>query len=125
MPDSISCQQFQHLCLLPLNQLALLKLKQAAVAVDPAALPVFCLMEWGLAATRSASAPRLAQELLRLRMMGDQQAALAYLLENLPGGLLQLHRKVLRQTPRGAARTLLEVLDMCLRADPCNPYPST
>lgn len=98
MPDSTSRQQFQRLCLLPLNQLASLKLRQAGVVEETTSLPVFCLMEWGL--------------------------ALAYLLENLPGGLPQLHRKLLPLSPQGAAQTLLEVFDMRLRADPRNPYPS-
>lgn len=125
MPDSTTRQQLARMRLEPLNQLASLKLRQAEVVEFPAALPVFCLMEWGLAADHASSTRRLARELLRLRLMADQQAAVAYLLENLPGGLPQLHRKLLRLSPRGAAQTLLEVLDMRLRADPRNPYPST
>jgi len=92
MPDSTSRQQFQRLCLLPLNQLASLKLRQAGVVEETTSLPVFCLMEWGLATGQPSSGRRLAQELLRLRLIGGQRVALAYLLENLPGGLPQLHR---------------------------------
>ena len=125
MHDSTSRQQFQRLCLLPLNQLASLKLRQAGVVEETTSLPVFCLMEWGLAAGQPSSRRRLAQELLRLRLMGDQRVALAYLLDNLPGGLPQLHRKLLRLSPQGAAQTLLEVFDMRLRADHRNPYPSS
>lgn len=125
MPDSTFHQQFQHLCLEPLNQIAFLKLRQAGVAGDSSVLPVFCLMEWGLVEGQPPSTQRLAQELLRLRLMADQRAAVAYLLENLPGGLPQLHCKLLRLSPRGAAQNLLDVLDMRLRADPLNPYPST
>lgn len=125
MPDNTSRQQLQHLRLEPLNQLASLKLRQAGVSEDPTVLPIFCLMEWGLAGDRLLTVRRLPQELLRLRLMADQQAAVAYLLENLPGGLPQLHRKLLRQSPLAAAETLLEVLDMRLRADPRNPYPSS
>jgi hypothetical protein len=124
MPDSISRQQLVHLRLEPLNQVAFLKLRQAGVAEDPAVLPVFHLMEWGLAEGKIPVCPRLARELLRLRLRGDQKAAVAYLLENLPGGLPRLHRKLLRFSPRAAAEVLLEVLDMRLKADPCNPYPS-
>lgn len=125
MPYSTSRQQLQHLRLEPLNQLASLKLRQAGVAEDSTILPIFCLMEWALAGDRLFTTRRLPQELLRLRLMADQGTALNYLLVNLPGGLPQLHRKLLHQSPRGAARTLLEVLDMRLRADPRNPYPSS
>lgn len=125
MPDSTSRQQVQHLRLEPLNQLASLKLRQAGVTEDSAVLPIFCLMEWGMDCDRLFANRRLPQELLRLRLMADQQAAVAYLLEKLPGGLPQLHRKLLRQSPRDAAETLLEVLDMRLRADPRNPYPTS
>lgn len=125
MPDSTPLQQLARMRLEPLNQLASLKLRQAEVAEDPAVLPVFCLMEWGMATGHASSTRRLARELLRLRLMADQQAAVDYLLENLPGGLPQLHRKLLSLSPRGAAQTLLEILDMRLRADPRNPYPST
>jgi hypothetical protein len=125
MSDNSSRQQLQALRLNPLNQVASLKLKQAGLTEDPMVLPVFCLMEWGLADGRSFTARRLPRELLRLRLMTDQQAAVAYLLENLPGGLPQLHRKLLRMSPSGAAEALLEVLDMRLRADPRNPYPSS
>lgn len=125
MPDSTSRQQLQHLRLEPLNQLASLKLRQAGVTEDSAVLPIFCLMEWGLAGGRSLTTRRLPQELLRLRLMADQQAAVTYLLDKLPGGLPQLHRKLLRQSPLNAAETLLEVLDMRLKADPHNPYPSS
>ncbi|APG26745.1 hypothetical protein A7E78_02025 [Syntrophotalea acetylenivorans] len=123
MLDISSRQQLQALRLNPLNQLASLKLKQAGVAEDRAVLPIFCLMEWGLAGGRFCSTRRLPQELLRLRLMADQQAAVSYLLDNLPGGLPQLHRQLLRMSPKGAAEALLEVLDMRLRADPRNPYP--
>lgn len=125
MPDSTPLQQLARLRLEPLNQLASLKLRQAEVAENPAVLPVFCLMEWGMATGHASSTRRLARELLRLRLMADQQAAVDYLLENLPGGLPQLHRKLLSLSPHGAAQTLLEILDMRLRADPRNPYPST
>ncbi len=125
MLDITSRRQLQTLRLNPLNLVASLKLQQAGVAEDPAALPIFCLMEWGLSGGRFGTTRRLPQELLRLRLMADQQAAIAYLLANLPGGLPQLHRKLLRMSPSGAAETLLEVLDMRLRADPRNPYPSS
>jgi len=124
MPDTTSREQFARMRLEPLNQLASLKLKQAGVGTSPTALPVFALMDWGLSVNKAYAGGRLARELLRLRLMGDQQAAVAYLLENLPGGLPQLNRKLLGLSPRGAALALLEVLDMRLRADPRNPYPS-
>ena len=125
MPDSASPQQLQHLRLEPLNQIAFLKLRQVGVAEDSTTLPVFCLMEWGLAVDRAFTTKRLPQELLRLRLMGNQRTALNYLLKNLPGGLPQLYRKLLSQSPQEAAQTLLDILDMRLRADPRNPYPSS
>lgn len=125
MPYSTSRQQLQHLRLEPLNQLASLKLRQAGVTEDSTILPIFCLMEWALADDRPFTTRRLPQELLRLRLMADQGTALNYLLVNLPGDLLQLHRKLLRLSPLGAAQALLEILDMRLRADPRNPYPSS
>lgn len=124
MPDIMSHKQMERMRLEPLNQLAALKLKQAGAGADPATLPVFALMEWGLAGNKAHVGGRLARELLRLRLMGNQRAAVAYLLENLPGGLPQLNRKLLGLPPRAAAVALLEVLDMRLRADPRNPYPS-
>lgn len=125
MLDFTSRQQLQALRLNPLNLVASLKLQQAGVAEDPAVLPIYCLMEWGLSRAGNFSTRRLPQELLRLRLMADQQEAVSYLLANLPGGLPQLHRKLLRMSPSGAAGALLEVLDMRLRADPRNPYPSS
>ncbi|MEJ2200175.1 MAG: hypothetical protein P8X63_04045, partial [Desulfuromonadaceae bacterium] len=103
--------QLRHLRLEPLNQLASLKLKAAGLVEDPAVLPVFVLMEWGLLHGQPFSSRRLGLELLQLRFLPDQRLAIDYLLENLPGGLPALHRKLLRLPPMAAAQTLLEVLD--------------
>ncbi len=124
MIDDFFQQELKRLRLEPLNQVAALKLKQAGIADHPAVLPVFRLMEWGMATGGSLAQVRTARELLRLRHQRDQRRALDYLLTNLPGGLPDLHRRLLRLPPRGAAQALLDLLDMRLKADPANPYPA-
>ncbi len=56
----------QRLRLLPLNQLAALKLREAGAADDGASLPVFQLMSWGLANGVRPTHRRTGQELLRV-----------------------------------------------------------
>ncbi len=124
MIDPVHRQELKRMRLEPLNQLAILKLKEAGVADNEAVLPVFRLMEWGLATNAPLTHARTARELLRLRHQSDQRAALDYLLENLPGGLFALHRKLLRLPPRSAALELLDILDMRLKSDPRTPYPA-
>ncbi|BCR06214.1 hypothetical protein DESUT3_32830 [Desulfuromonas versatilis] len=124
MPEDIFQQELNRLRLEPLNQVAALKLKQAGIADHPAVLPVFRLMEWGLATGSTLAQVRTARELLRLRHQRDQRSALDYLLANIPGGLPDLHRRLLRLPPRSAAQTLLDLLDLRLKADPKNPYPA-
>ncbi len=122
MIDPIHIQELKRLRLEPLSQLALLKLKEADIADNEAVLPVFRLMEWGLATGAPHAHRRTARELLRLRHQSNQRAALNYLLEDLAGGLPELHRKLLRMSPQGAARTLLDILDMRRKADMRIPY---
>ncbi len=110
--------------LLPLNRIASLKLRQAGAAERDYVLPVFQLMEWGLASGVPLTHRRTAGELLRLSHQTDQRAAVDYLLNNLPGGLPELSRRLLRLKPRPAAQLLLDVLDMRLKADPRNRYPA-
>ena len=111
--------------LAPLNQIALLKLKTLQIAVRIDELPIFQLMEWGLANGIRLPHQRTAAELLRLRLLPDQQQAFQYLTTNVPGGLLAFERRLLKLPPRSAAEELLELLDMRLKADPCNPYPGS
>lgn len=117
-PDPI-----QRLRLTPLNLIAAIKLRQAEVCCPLDAIPVFQLMEWGLADGKNSARNDMFGELLKLRYLPDPERALAYLTEHTPGGLPLLHRTLLRLPPQQAAETLLNVLDMRLKADPCNPYP--
>lgn len=112
-----------HLNLLPINQVAAQKLKMVHAEVDPTLLAVFQLMKWGIDAGVPLTHQRTAHELERLRRDSDAGKALAYLLENLPGGVAHLHKRLIRMKPRAAAQLLLEILDMRLKADPRNPYP--
>jgi hypothetical protein len=112
-----------HLHLLPLNLVASLKLKAAGQTECPAILPVFQLMAWGLANGIPLTHCRTEQELDRLSRLDDQQEAMEYLVQGVPGGLSELHRNLLRAPPKAAAHLLLDVLDMRLKADPRNPYP--
>ncbi len=124
MIEAAHLQELKHMRLEPLNQVVILKLKEAGIADNAAVLPIFRLMEWGLATGSTLTHSRTSRELLRLRHQSDQRAAMNYLLENLPGGLPELNRKLLRLQPRGAAQVLLDILDMRLKADPRTPYPA-
>jgi hypothetical protein len=112
-----------HLRLLPLNLVASLKLKAAGQTEYPGILPVFQLMAWGLANGIPLTHCRTEHELARLSKLEDQQDAMDYLVKCVPGGLPELHRNLLKFSPKAAAHLLLDVLDMRLKADPCNPYP--
>lgn len=112
---------FERWRLLPLNQVAALKLREAGEDPDAERLPVFQLMTWGLLNGVAPTHRRTAQELQRLQYQNPADA-FTYLTGNVPGGLFELQRKLLRQTPKAAAEELLEVLDQRLKADPRNPY---
>jgi len=109
--------------LLPLNQVAALKLKAAGEPPDPERLPVFQLMSWGVKNGLQSTHRRTLTELEALQARKPQDAY-DYLVANLPGGLPGLERQLLKLQPRAAALKLLDVLDMRLKADPRNPYPS-
>jgi len=109
--------------LLPLNQVAALKLKAAGERPDPGSLPVFQLMTWGVESGIRCTHRRSLAELQSLQTR-DPEVAFAYLTANLPGGLPGLERRLLQLPPRAAAQLLLDVLDMRLKADPRNPYPA-
>ena len=113
---------FERWRLLPLNQVAALKLKEAGEESDFDSLPVFQLMTWGLVNGVRPTHRRTAQELLRLQYQNPAEA-FTYLTSNIPGGLPELQRKLLKLSPTEAAEMLLETLDMRLKADPRNPYP--
>ena len=106
-----------------MNQIAALKLKAAGVKISDDELPVFQLMQWGLSIGIRLTHQRTAAELLRLRLHADQEGAYYFLLTNLPGGQQTFEKLLLKLPPRSAAEELLELLDMRLKADPCNPYP--
>ncbi|SHJ36499.1 hypothetical protein SAMN02745165_02199 [Malonomonas rubra DSM 5091] len=112
---------FERWRLLPLNQVAALKLREAGETPDAERLPVFQLMVWGLLNGVTPTHRRTAQELQRLQYQNPAEA-FTYLTSNIPGGLPELHRKLLKLAPKAAASELLDILDMRLKADPRNPY---
>jgi hypothetical protein len=114
----------EHLNMLPINQLAVNKLRMAGVAADPSMLAVLQLMRWGLDADVPQTHRRAATELERLCSDPAPGEVLDYLVANIPGGITELYRILVRLTPRPAAQLLLDVLDMRLKADPRNPCPS-
>lgn len=114
---------FDYLRLLPLNLIAALKLKAAGQGDYPDILPVFQLMAWGLANGIPLTHCRTEHELARLSKLDDQLDAMDYLVRSVPGGLSELHRNLLKLSPKAAAHMLLDVLDLRLKADPRNPYP--
>ena len=107
--------------LLPLNQVAALKLREVGEVVKADSLPTFQLMIWGLANGVKPTHRRTAQKLLRLQYQSPAEA-FTYLTTGFPGDLSELHSKLLRLSPKAAAGELLEVLDMRLKADPRNPF---
>ncbi len=124
MTDFFDRLELARLRLTPLNQASSLKLREAGAVEREGLLPVFLLMEWGLSSGIRLTHRRAAKELFRLSLQDDQQAALDYLLTNLPGGANELTRRLLRLAPRVAAQELLDILDIRLKADPRNSYPS-
>ena len=113
-----------QLNLLPINHLAANKLRAAGVAPDPTMLTVFQLMLWGLEDGIPLTHRHAAAELERLSRDPDPGGALEYLVSNVPGRMSDLYRLMGRLPSRAAAQMLLDVLDMRLKADPRNPYPS-
>lgn len=124
MADLFDSLEQERLRRMPLNHVAALKLLEAGVADRDGILPVFRLMEWGLATGVRLTHKRTAQELRCLSLQADQQAAFDYLLTNLPGGCTALTRRVLHLSPPAAAQELLDLLDMRLKADPRSSYPA-
>jgi hypothetical protein len=114
----------ERLNLLPINQLAANKLKKAGVAADPSMLAVFQLMLWGLDNDVPLTHRRTAAELERLSRDPAPGEVLDYLTANIPGGMNELYQILVRLPFRAAAQLLLDVLDMRLKADPRNPFPS-
>jgi hypothetical protein len=120
----MSNKDLEHLNLLPINQLAANKLRTAGIEQDPSMLTVFQLMRWGLDDGIPLTHRRAASELERLCCDPDPAGALEYLVANVPGGMSDLYRYMGRLPARAAAQMLLDVLDMRLKADPREPYPS-
>ncbi len=114
--------ELQRLRLLPINQVASIKLKSMGEAESPEVQPVFQLMELGLANRAHLIDQRTAGELLRLRFQLDQSGALDFLLAGV-AGLPGLYRNLLHSSPRAAAELLLDILDVRLKADPLDPCP--
>jgi len=107
--------------LLPLNQVAALKLKEAGEIVSPDGLPVFQLMIWGLDQGVKPTHRRTTQELRRLRYQ-NPTAAYAYLTSGTAANLFSLQRGLIRLTPKAAAEKLLELLDLRLKENPQSPF---
>lgn len=120
----MNSDNLEHLNLLPINQLAANKLRTAGVAADPSMLAVFQLMQWGLDNDVPLTHRRTAGELQRLSRDPAPGEVLDYLVANIPGGISELYRILSRLAPQAAAQLLLDVLDMRLKADPNNPYPT-
>ena len=116
--------KLEHLNLLPINQLATNKLRAAGVAADKSTLAVFQLMQWGIDNDVRLTHRRTITELERLCRDPAPGEVLDYLVANIPGGITELYRILVRLPPRPAAQLLLDVLDMRLKADPRNSYPS-
>jgi hypothetical protein len=114
----------EQLNMLPINQLAVNKLRTVGVAADPSMLAVFQLMRWGLDDDVPLTHRRAATELERLCRDPAPGEVLDYLVANIPGGMTELYRILVRLTPRPAAQLLLDVLDMRLKADHRKPCPS-
>lgn len=117
--------EIEKLKLTPLNRIAELKLKAAGVKIVESELPIIQLMQWGLASGIRMPHQRTAAELLRLSLQADKKEVYERLLRNIPEGLLALERVLLKLSPRSAAEELLELFDMQLKSDPCNPYPES
>jgi hypothetical protein len=113
-----------QLNLLPVNQLAANKLRAAGVKPDPTMLAVFQLMLWGLEDGIPLTHRRAAAELERLSRDPDQAGVLEYLFANVLGGMAEVYKFMGRLPSKAAAQMLLDVLDMRLKADPRDPYPS-
>lgn len=118
-------QDIESLKLTPLNQIAELKLKAAGVKVSGDELPIIQLMQWGIAIGIRITHQRAATELFRMSLSSDKENVYNKLVTNIPGGLLTFEKFLLKLSPRSAAEELLEILDMRLKADPCNPYPES
>lgn len=118
MNDRDYQEEFRRLLLEPLNQVAALKLKENGLASHPGVLPLFRLMEWGLAIGIPPTHPKTARKLLQLRHMRDQRRAVEYLLEVVPEGGAALGQRLLHLDPGDAAEELIELLDCRLMAEP-------
>lgn len=117
-------RNLDHLRLQPLNLITALKLKSLKQSESPDILPVFQLMIWGIANGIPLTHCRTERELTRLSKLEDQQDAMDYLVHNIPGGLSELQRNLLKLPPKAAAHLLIDVLDLRLKADPRKPYPA-
>lgn len=113
----------EHCRLLPINQIAALKLREAGAELDPVCLPVFQLMSWGLLNGLTTTHRRTVMELDRLQLQ-EPEVSLDYLTDGFPGGHRSLERLLLQLPPIAAAELLLDTLDMRLKADPLNSYPA-
>ena len=110
--------ELRRQALLPINQAAALKLRQAGVTAEIGIQPVFQLMKLGLVYDKRKRYHDIAHELDSLQTSDDQSAALEYLLVNIPGGVREVVRTLLRRNSSSAARALLDLLDMRLKSDP-------
>lgn len=116
-------QSNKSISLLPLNQIASLKLKEAGVEMRFDMQPVFQLMSWGLVAGLKCTHQRTVCKLMRLRFDPDYERSYQYLVDNVPGGLVTFERQLLQQSPQAVALELIDLLDMRLKADPTTRYP--
>jgi hypothetical protein len=113
----VNHQFINGLRLLPINLIASLQLRKAGIAENLDVLPVFQLMEWGIASDKRRRYQDISGELAILVSI-KQAVALDYLLKNVPGGTRTLLGTLMRLKPRAAAVMMLSVLDMRLKSDP-------
>ena len=109
--------------LLPLNQLAALKLREAGEPILKDSLPVLQLMAWGLTHGLKPPHRRTAQKLLRLQYHNPAEA-FTYLTAGTAEDLSELQSWLLKLPPKSAAQKLLDVFDQRLKNDPINPLPT-
>ena len=107
--------------LLPLNQVAALKLREAGETVSASSLPVVQLINWGVGNGIKPVYRRTVQELLRLQY--QHPAELLLLLFGSDAETLEaLPCQLLRETPKAAAETLLSLFERRLKTPPGSSF---
>lgn len=109
--------EIQAVRLLPLNQVASMKLRTIAVDEDRGTVPLFQLMLWGISSDKRRRYHEVETELRKLAET-DYMVAMGYLFEGVPGGARGIVKALIPLTPKGAAQLLLGILDMRIKLYP-------